>query len=110
MVQNFLLETGSCQTVKKFTRSEIGRVGELCRSLIDHCYTNVQEKVSIPEVIAVGNSDHLGLVVTKYTRTPISKPRTVKKRNYKFFNVELFLTDILNSDINAAVTACEDLD
>ena len=110
MVQNFLLETGSCQTVKKFTRSEIGRGGELSRSLIDHCYTNVQEKVSIPEVIAVGNSDHLGLVVTKCTRTPISKPRTVKKRNYKFFNVELFLTDILNSDINAAVTACEDLD
>ena len=110
MVQNFLLETGSSQKVKNFTRSEFGRGGELYRSLIDHCYTNVPEKVSDPEVISVENSDHLGLVVTKLAKTPVLRPRTVKKRNYKFFNVEHFLTDILKSDINQTVTACDELE
>ena len=32
------------------------------------------------------------------------------KRSYKNFKPEEFLTDILESDINNVVTACEDLD
>ena len=58
----------------------------------------------------MGDSDHLGIVVTKYTRAPALKPRTVIKRSYKYFNIESFLTDILNSDINDAVCAHEDLE
>lgn len=41
--------------------TEIGPGGMVSRSCIDHCYTNVPEKVSTPEVISVGTSDHLGL-------------------------------------------------
>ena len=61
MTQNFLLETSSTQLVKEYTRSEIGPGGMVSRSCIDHCYTKVPEKVSTPEVISVGTSDHLGL-------------------------------------------------
>ena len=110
MLQSFLLESGSSQLVKEFTRSEIVQGGELSRSCIDHCYSNVPEKVSKPEVIAVGDSDHLGVAITKYTRAEALKPRTVTKRSYKNFNIENFLTDVLNSNLNSDVTACEDLE
>ena len=82
----------------------------LTRSCIDHCYTNVPEKMSKPEVIAVGESDHLGIAVTKYTRAPAIKLKTVTKRSYKYFNIEHFLVDILNSNLNEAVCACDDLE
>ena len=50
---------------------------------------------------------HLGIVVTKYSRAEPLNPKTVTKRSYKNFKVELFLADILNSNINNEVTACE---
>ena len=106
VVQMFLLETESTQLVKNFTRSEFVQGGVLSRSLIDHCYSNAADKVSTPEVIAVGNSDHLGVVLTKYTRAPKPKPKVVMKRSYKHFKTEDFLNDINSCDINADVT-CE---
>ena len=33
-------------------------------------------------------SDHLVIVIKKFTKFPVSKPQSVKKRNYKEFNVE----------------------
>ena len=76
MVQSFLLDSTSCQLVKTFTRSEIVQGGELSRSCIDHCYSNTPEKLSIPEVLAVGESDHMGVTDTKYSRTEPIKPKT----------------------------------
>ena len=110
MIQNFLLESACSQLVKEYTRSEFIQGGVVARSCIDHCYTNVPEKVSEPEVIAIGNSDHLGIVVRKFTRVERSKPNTVMKRSYKSFKVEDFLTDIMESNINRAVTAHAELD
>ena len=66
-VQSFLLDSASSQVVKDFTRSEIVQGGQLSRSCIDHCYTNVPEKLSVPEVVAVDDSDHLSVVVTKFS-------------------------------------------
>ena len=40
----------------------------------------------------------------------MSKPQTVRKRNYKEFDVESFLTDIYNSDINSIVTGAKTID
>ena len=40
----------------------------------------------------------------------MSKPQTVRKRNYKEFDVENFLTDIYNSDINSIVTGAKTID
>ena len=110
MVQNFLLETSCSQLVKQNTRSEIVRGGQVSKSCIYHCYTNVPEKISTMEVVSVGTSDHLGLVVKKFCRAEVTKPRTVKKRSYKSFCIEQFLNDVLESDINKTVTANNDLD
>ena len=79
-------------------------------SCIDHCYTNVPEKIKRVQVVGAGNSDHLGVIIQKFTKFPVSKPQTVRKRNYKEFNVESFLTDIYNSDINTIVTGAKTID
>ena len=92
------------------TRSEVIRGNVVSKSCIDHCYTNVPEKVSKPEVVSVGTSDHLGVVITKYAKVEKSKPQTVKKRSYKCFKVEEFLTEVFESKINEAVKACDDID
>ena len=110
IVQTFLLDTSSNQLVKDYTRSEIVQGGTVSQSCIDHCYTNAPERISTPEVLAVGGSDHLGVVVTKFTRSPSLKPRTIKKRSYKGFIVENFLNDVYNSDINNAVTAHDNIE
>ena len=58
----------------------------------------------------MGTSDHLGVVVTKYTRTPILKPKVILKRSYKEFKAEDFLKDVNNSDIDKDVTAKHDIE
>ena len=58
----------------------------------------------------VGNSDHLGIVIKRFPKFSVSKPQSVKKRNYKDFDVGKFLTDISNSDINNLVTRAETID
>ena len=77
---------------------------------IDHCYTNVPEKIKSIQVVGAGNSDHLGVVIKKFTKFPVSKPQSVKKRNYKEFDIGNFLTDIYNSDINTIVTGASTID
>ena len=87
LVQTFLLETETTQLVQDFTRSEFTQGGAVSRSCLDHIYSNAPGKVSTPEVIAVGNSDHLGIVLTKYTKAPKIKPKVVLKRSYKHFKI-----------------------
>ena len=110
IVHDYLLETSSTQLVKGFTRSETGQSGEITRSCIDHCYTNTPEKVSEPELVAVGSSDHLGVFVKKFTRAAKIKPKIIQKRSYKNFNIENYLNDVLGSKLNEDITACEDLE
>ena len=90
--------------LEDFTRSEFTQGGAVSRSCIDHIYSNAPGKVSTPEVITVGNSDHLGIVLTKYTKAPKIKPKVVMKRSYKHFKVEDFLNDINSHEINQIVT------
>ena len=96
-------EDASHQMVYEVTRSELA-AGSVQRSTIDHCYTDVPEKLTGPFVEAVGNSDHLGVQITKYFRTPAFQPQVTKRRVYKYFAVEGFLTDIFHSNINNSVT------
>ena len=77
---------------------------------IDHCYTNVPEKIKSIQVVGAVNSDHLGVVIKKFTKFTVSKPQSVKKRNYKEFDIGNFLTDIYNSDINTIVTGASTID
>ena len=110
ILQNFLLDCTCSQLVKEFTRSEIVQGNNLSRSCIDHCYSNTPERLSKPDVIAVGSSDHLGVVFTKFTRSALPKPRNIMKRSYKDFDLESFLNDIQNSNIDDLVTAHQNIE
>ena len=108
-VQEHLLEESSYQIVQDFTRSETTRNG-LSRSCIDHIYTNAPSKCDKPKVESAGDSDHLAVVVNKYTKELQLKPHAVLKRSYKNFDPQSFLLDIQNCSIDEAVTACDDFD
>ena len=92
-VQTFLLSESCFQLVNKNTRvQEVA--GRMQRSCLDHITTNVPEKCSVPEVFSVGSSDHLPVIVTKFSCELKSQPKTIKKRNYRNFSVTNFLNDI----------------
>ena len=92
-VQHFLLNESCSQLVTKYTR--VQKVGDsLQRSCIDHVTTNVHQKCNVPEVFSTGSSDHLPVLVTKFSREPKSMPKLIKKRNYKNFNAAEFLKDV----------------
>ena len=59
-----MLETSSYQILKEPTWLGTTDKGT-STSCIDHCYTNVPENIKSDQVIGVGNSDHLGIVVRK---------------------------------------------
>ncbi len=92
--------------IKEPTRVEATAGGGISATCIDHCYTNIPEKIKSVQVMSAGNSDHLGIVIKKFTKFPVS----VKKRNYKEFNIENFLMDIYKSEINTIVTVARTTD
>ena len=81
-----MLSESCSQLVNKYTRVQ-SVAGVLQRSCIDHVTTNVPEKCGVPEVLSAGTSDHLPVIVTKFSREPRTQPKTIKKRNYKNFIV-----------------------
>jgi hypothetical protein len=90
--------------VKETTRLGNTAGDGMSATCIDYCYTNVPEKIKSVQVVGAGNSDHHGVIIKKFNKFPVSKPQTVRKRNYKEFDIGFFLTDIYNSDINTIVT------
>ena len=109
MIQDQLLENSSVQIVQDFTRSELYG-GTVSQSCIDHVYTNCPSKCDKPRVESAGDSDHLAVLVTKYTRELKSKPHTVLKRNYKNFDLGSFLNDVRSSSINQDILQCNDIE
>ena len=96
--------------IEEPTRVETVAGGGISAPCIDHCYTNIPDKIKSVQVKSTGNSDHLGIVIKKFTKLPVSKPQSVKKRNYKELNLESFLTEIYNSGINTIVTGAKTID
>ena len=93
VVKDFLFEESCSQIVNNYTR--IRSVGQdIQRSCLDHATTNCADKVTPPVIIAVGKSDHLGVLVTKKSKEVRTFARTTRKRIYKNFNKEAFLHDI----------------
>ena len=90
---DFYLEESFSQLIDKPTRTELkgGRVEKGC---LDHIATNVPGKCNTIKVKSAGNSDHLGILVTKHTKEIVTKPQVVKKRSYKNFVEEDFLREI----------------
>ena len=110
LVNDFLLESSTSQIVQEFTRSEIVQGNQVSASCIDHYYTNVPNKMAQPDVCATGTSDNLGVVVTKFIKVNNKGPQTIKKRCYRLFDIESFLSDILNSRLNEIIAGYSNLD
>ena len=95
-VQTFCLEESCYQLVRGFTR--IQSYGDTVQQgCLDHVTTNVPDKCSNPEISAGGASDHMAVMITKYSRDISNQPKTIKKRNYKHFVPEAFLKDVLDN-------------
>ena len=58
---------------------------------------NCLDKVTNPELIGIGQSDHLGIQITKNTNEIKPYIKTTKKRIYKNFDKVLFIEDIKKS-------------
>ena len=61
-------------------------------------------------MVGVGYSDHLGLVIKKLAKFPVSKPQTVSRRSYKNFDIRSFLTEENSSNINQEVSESNYID
>ena len=83
-VREYLADTFSFQIIKEATRIGNSKDASSC---LDHCYTDVPEKIIAAKVVGVGNSDHLGLVIKKLAKFPVSRPQTVSRRSYKNFDI-----------------------
>ena len=90
LVKEFMLEENCYQLVNDFTRMRYVN-GDLQRSSLDHFTVNCVEKISSLQVLGVGQSDHLGILATKFTRELRTSPKTTKKRIYKTFDKQAFL-------------------
>ena len=76
---------------------------------LDHWYTNRSSKVSPIQVINQGASDHRFIFARRFSKSVIDKPRIIKKRSYKNFQPQEFLTAI-QSISWWEVFSCEDVE
>ena len=82
VVNNFNIEEDCHQLIDTYTR--IRNVnGSIQRSCLDHINVNCLSKMTKPEVYGVGQSYHLGIMITKHTKELRKAARTTKKRVYK---------------------------
>jgi hypothetical protein len=81
---------GVYQLVQVPTRSWPGQAD----SGPDHIYTNCPEKLSKPVVQFRGSSDHRLIYATKYSKNIRENIRYCKKRSYKNFDEQQFLTEV----------------
>ena len=72
-----ILPHGVVQCISEATHFWPGREP----SGLDHLYTNHPEKLSKPQVVCNGGSDHKMVMCTRYTNQQISRPRIVTKRS-----------------------------
>ena len=92
-VSDFMNEENCSQVVNEFTRVQsVG--GIIQRSCLDHATVNCVDKISPPLIIAVGKSDHLGVLLNKSSKEVRGSARTNRKRIYKLFDKEAFIHDI----------------
>ena len=98
------------QLVKEPTRCMYNSVTNTTDiSCIDHVYCNAKYKCSQPTVISFGASDHDIISYTRYSKDPPEPARTIRKRSYKNFVQEEFISDLAAVDWSE-VYASRDLD
>ena len=69
-VREYLADTSSFQIINEKTRIGNSKDASSC---LDHCFTNVPEKILAAKVVGV--SDHLGLVIKKLAKFQVSRPK-----------------------------------
>ena len=111
LLDEFMLEENCQQLVKEYTRIRTAN-GVVQRSCLDHILVNCLGKMTSPEIHGVGQSDHLGLLITKKTNEIRTSTKTTKKRIYKNFNAAAFIQDIKEAKQAgkfAEILTCEDI-
>ena len=99
LVQNTCNANNFTQLVTEPTRYMYNSVTETTEiSCIDHVYCNSKYKCSTPIVTACGASDHDIVSYTRYSKAPPSPARTIRRRSYKNFIEEDFVTDMAAVD------------
>ena len=93
LIKDFEMEENCTQLVHDYTRLRLVN-NELQRSCLDHVYVNCVSKMSAPDIVPIGRSDHMGLIISKASKEMRSYPRTTLKRVYKNFDKESFKNDI----------------
>ena len=110
MVNTFCNANSLSQLVREATRVQYNSVTNTTSlSCIDHIYTNCKYKCSSPIITSFGNSDHDIIGFVRLSKVPPEPARIIKKRSYKNFDKNLFLSDIAKIDWLDVLT-CPDLD
>ena len=87
------------QLVTEPTRLQFNSIrGTTEISCIDHVYTNYKYRCSKVNVEAFGGSDHDLLFYTRFSKDPPAPAKTIRKRTYKKFNTDNFLSDLRQCD------------
>ena len=103
-----ILPQGVSQLVRGPTRHFPGHES----SGLDHYYTNRPEKMSQVQTQYCGSSDHMLIFGTRYSRMIKTSPRYIRKRCYKNFDKNVFISAVqqlswlelyLATDVNEAV-------
>ena len=84
------------------------RAGGAVVSIIDHLYTNCESRITSPQVLHVGDSDHLGLVIKKMSNIAAEKPSTFKIRNHEKIND--LVTSLYLNNVRELITNCNSLE
>ena len=75
------------------------------RSIIDHCYARDESTIKCITVENIGDSDHYCVKFKKVTKTAPNKEPPIKTHNYNQINLEEFLRDIYDANIDEKVIA-----
>ena len=110
LVQNACNTNNFSQLVSEPTRLMYNSVTNTTEiSCLDHVYCNAKHKCSKPTVTPFGASDHDIISYTRYSKEPPAPARTIRKRSYKEFIPEDFVTDL--AVVNwSDIYSCNDVD
>ena len=87
------------QMVDKITRAQYNSIKNLTNvSCIDHLYCNMKHRISPVTILPFGASDHDALSYVRYSKEPCPPSRTIRKRSYKTFDPEAYISDMSETD------------
>ena len=64
----------------------------MSQPLLCNLYTNAKHRISTVKVIGWGSSDHDAICYPRFSKEHKPSARMIRKRSYKYFDAEAFLT------------------